>query len=75
MQCDEAYLNSALDAAATRTYRMAARFGLPTADREDIQQELMLDMLERADQFDPAKCAHTRRTLLSTHIPCRPRSH
>ena len=55
MQCDEAYLNSALDAAATRTYRMAARFGLPTADREDIQQELMLDMLERADQFDPAK--------------------
>lgn len=68
MQCDEAYLNSALNAAATRTYRMAARFGLPTADREDIQQELMLDMLERADQFDPAKgSAGTFTGVVSEH--------
>lgn len=35
------YLQSALDAAATRTYRLAARFGLSPADREDLQQELI----------------------------------
>ena len=68
MQCDDTYLNSALNAAATRTYRMAVRFGLSTADREDIQQELMLDMLERADQFDPAKgSAGTFTGMVSKH--------
>ena len=68
MQCDDTYLNSALNAAATRTYRMAVRFGLSTADREDIQQELILDMLEHADQFDSTKgSAGTFTGMVSKH--------
>jgi RNA polymerase sigma factor (sigma-70 family) len=49
------YLTSALAAAATRTSQNAARFDLSQADREDLYQELILDLLERADRFDPAK--------------------
>jgi len=65
---DAQYFAAARNAAATRTYRMATRFGLPTADREDFQQELMLDMLERAGQFDPAKgSAGTFTGLVSEH--------
>jgi hypothetical protein len=54
---NDPFFEAVKNAAATRTYRMAARFGLPAAEREDIQQELILDMLERADQFDPAPMA------------------
>ncbi len=62
------YLQSALDAAATRTYRLAARFGLSPADREDLQQELILDLLEHQDQFDPAKgSAGTFTGMVSKH--------
>ena len=55
MNLNQDYLKSAFDAAATKTYRTAVRFALSCADREDLQQELMLDLLEHADQFDPAK--------------------
>ena len=55
MEYNDAYIQSALDAAATRTYRMAARFGLSPEDREDLQQELILDLLEHQEKFDPAK--------------------
>jgi len=34
---------------------LAARHGLSPAEREDIQQELMLDLLEHRHKFDPAK--------------------
>ncbi|MCW2311473.1 sigma factor [Rhodoferax antarcticus] len=65
---NDPYFNSVKNAAATRTYRLAARFGLPTAEREDIQQELILDMLERAHQFDPAKgSAGTFTGMVSEH--------
>ena len=65
---NEQFFTAVTNAAAARTYRMAARFGLPTADREDIQQELILDMLERADQFDPAKgSAGTFTGVVSEH--------
>ena len=68
MEYNDAYIKSALDAAATRTYRMAARFGLSPADREDLQQELILDLLEHQDKFDPAKgSAGTFTGMVSKH--------
>ena len=65
---DQTYLDAALSAAATRTYRLAARLGLPSADREDLQQELLLDLLERAPGFDPQRaCANTFTGVVSQH--------
>ena len=68
MEYNDAYIKSALDAAATRTYRMAARFGLSPEDREDLQQELIIDLLEHQDKFDPAKgSAGTFTGMVSKH--------
>ena len=65
---NEEFFDAVKNAAATRTYRLAVRFRLPSADREDIQQELILDMLERADQYDPSKgSAGTFTGLVSKH--------
>jgi DNA-directed RNA polymerase specialized sigma24 family protein len=65
---NDPFFDAVKNAAATRTYRIAARFGLPTAEREDIQQELILDLLERAHQFDPAKgSAGTFTGMVSKH--------
>lgn len=65
---NDPFFDAIKNAAATRTYRMAVRFGLPAAEREDIQQELILDMLERADQFDPTKgSAGTFTGVVSEH--------
>lgn len=65
---NDPFFDAVKNAAATRTYRMAVRFGLPAADREDIQQELILDMLERAHHFDPAKgSAGTFTGMVSEH--------
>ena len=65
---DQTYLDAALAAAATRTYRLAARLRLPRADREDMQQELLLDLLERAPGFDPQRaCANTFTGVVSQH--------
>ena len=65
---DQTYLDAALAAAATRTYRLAARLGLPSADREDMQQELLLDLLERAPGFDPQRAsANTFTGVVSGH--------
>ena len=65
---DQTYLDAALSAAATRTYRLAALLGLPSADREDMQQELLLDLLERAPGFDPQRaCANTYTGVVSQH--------
>jgi RNA polymerase sigma-70 factor, ECF subfamily len=52
---DQKYLESAMNAAATRTYRLAARHGLSSAEREDIEQSILLELLERYPQYDPAK--------------------
>jgi DNA-directed RNA polymerase specialized sigma24 family protein len=52
---DPDYVQAALNAAATRTYRAAVNFQLSAADREDLHQGLILDLLERADRFDPEK--------------------
>jgi len=68
VQHDDAYFKSAVNAAATRAYQMATRFGLSRADREDLHQELMLDLLERASQFDPNKgSAGTFTGMVSQH--------
>ena len=40
-----------------RSPRLAARFGLSSAEREDLQQDLLLDLLEHESQFDPAKAS------------------
>ena len=68
MQTDSAYFKSALNAAKTRTYRAAVSARLCTADREDLHQELILDLLERAGQFDPIKgSAGTFTGVVSEH--------
>lgn len=68
MQHDQAYVKAAINAATTRAYQAATRFGLSSADREDLHQELMLDLLERAGQFDPNKgSAGTFTGVLSQH--------
>lgn len=68
MQHDHAYFKAAINAATTRAFQAATRFGLSSADREDLQQEVMLDMLERAGQFDPNKgSAGTFTGVLSKH--------
>ena len=65
---DQTYLDAALAAAATRTYRLAARLGLPSGDREDIHQDLLLDLLERAPGFDPQRAsANTYTGVVSRH--------
>ncbi len=62
------FFTAVTNAAAARTARLAARFSLQTADRDDIKQELILDMLERAPQFDPAKgSAGTFTGMVSEH--------
>ena len=52
---NDPYFEAAVNAARTRTNQLAARHGLSSAEREDIQQELMLDLLEHRHQFDPTK--------------------
>lgn len=52
---NDPYFDAAVKAARVRTNQLAARHGLSPAEREDIQQELMLDLLEHRNQFDPNK--------------------
>ena len=52
---NDPYFEAAVNAARVRTHQLAARHGLSPAEREDLQQELMLDLLEHRHQFDPAK--------------------
>ncbi len=48
---------SALSAAKTRSYRGGMTAGLSSAEREDLFQEILLDIYERKGQFDPARGA------------------
>jgi RNA polymerase sigma-70 factor (ECF subfamily) len=52
---NDPYFEAAVNATKTRSYRLATRHGLSLAEREDIQQELMIDLLAHRDSFDPAK--------------------
>ena len=65
---NDQYFKAAVNAAKTRTYRTAVRFKLSSADREDLYQALVLDLLERAAEFDPSKgSAGTFTGVLSEH--------
>jgi DNA-directed RNA polymerase specialized sigma24 family protein len=52
---NDPYFEAAVNAARTRTHQIASRHGLSPAEREDFQQELMLDLLQHRGQFDPSK--------------------
>ncbi len=64
----ESYVHSALKAAKTRAYRAVVSAGLSPADRDDLHQEVILDLLERASQFDPSRAsAGTFTGVVSAH--------
>lgn len=52
---NDPYFEAAINAAKTRAYRAAVSAGLTPADREDLYQEILLDLLERAAQYDPSR--------------------
>ncbi len=65
---NDPYFDAAVKAARVRTNQLAARHGLSPAEREDIQQELILDLLEHRNQFDPNKgSAGTFTGMVSKH--------
>lgn len=64
-----------LDEYATTLIRLKARqligkYGFTKSDREDIQQELTLDLLMRLDRFDPRKAKPTTfvRLIVDRHV-------
>ena len=52
---NDPYYRAAIDAAKTRTYRAAVSARLSTSEREDLYQEILLDLLEREAQFSPER--------------------
>lgn len=65
---NDPFFNAARNAAATRTYRLAVRLGLSREDREDLEQDLIVDMLEHSGKFDPSRSsAATFTGVLSQH--------
>lgn len=49
------YWEATCNAAAARSRQKAQRFGLSAADREDLYQDLVVELLERAHYYDSAK--------------------
>ncbi len=65
---NDQYFAATINAAKTRTYRAAVTARLSQADREDLYQDLVLDLLERASHFDPNKSsAGTFTGVVSEH--------
>jgi DNA-directed RNA polymerase specialized sigma24 family protein len=59
---------AAVNAAKTRAYRAAVTAGLSPTEREDLYQEILLDIYERKGQYDPSRGAPGTFTgLVSTH--------
>ncbi len=59
---------AAVNAAKTRAYRAALTAGLSPTEREDLCQEIMLDIYERKNSYDPTRGAPGTFTgLVSTH--------
>ena len=52
---NDPYFRAAINAAKTRTYRAAVSARLSPSEREDLYQEILLDLLEREAQFNPEK--------------------
>lgn len=49
---NDPYYRAAINAAKTRTYRAAVSAGLSTSEREDLYQDILLELLERETQFN-----------------------
>lgn len=65
---DDAFYRAAFNAAKTRAYQATTTAGLTPSEREDLFQEIMLDLWERRQQFDPVKGAPGTFTgLVSAH--------
>ena len=52
---NDPFYRAAVNAAKTRAYRAGVSAGLSTAEREDLHQEILLDIFERKNQFDPTR--------------------
>ena len=55
MQHKDVYCRSAVDAAAVNAWRVARKIGLSVEDREDVEQEILLELLERESRYDSAR--------------------
>ena len=55
MQSDTVYIHSAACAAAANAWRVARRIGLSAEDREDVEQDILLELLERQSWYDAAR--------------------
>lgn len=65
---DDYFFDAVKNAAATRTYQTAVRLRLSDAEREDMQQDLIVDLLERSHRFDASKgSANTFTGMVSEH--------
>lgn len=49
------YLNAATRAAAANAWRMTHKIGLSAEEREDVEQEILLDLLERQPRYDASR--------------------
>ena len=68
VSANDPFYCAAVGAAKTRTYRAAVTAGLSPTEREDLYQEILLDIYERKTQFDPSRGAPGTFTgLVSTH--------
>ncbi len=52
---NESFFRAVVSAAKTRAYRAAFTAGLTPSEREDLVQEIILDLWDRRNHFDPAK--------------------
>ncbi|WP_373504646.1 sigma factor [Aestuariivirga sp.] len=52
---DEAKASFAIIAAQHRGHRLARQISDPARDREDHRQDILLDLISRADRFDPVR--------------------
>lgn len=50
-----AYLPAAVNAAVANAWRVAHKIGLSAEDREDVEQEILLELLERESRYDPTR--------------------
>ena len=68
VSANDPFYCAAVGAAKTRTYRAAFTAGLSPTEREDLYQEILLDIYERKGQFNPTRGAPGTFTgLVSTH--------
>lgn len=57
VSANDPFYCAAVGAAKTRAYRAAVTAGLTPSEREDLYQEILLDIYKRKGQFDPSRGA------------------